>query len=172
MKLRIGFDKSYHINYYVKNKLKHKADMMMKKPVEVMLRGGQFKQFTQHGLSEIRKKYELKKIELEVICCLRHSGEEDTVVGIHEYLNANRGHISQTVFSLCERGLITAQQDKKDRRYVHYRLTARGEKIATEADVVWKQIRKEMFAGISEEDLDIFNRVLRKVTENIKAKSK
>ena len=86
----------------------------MKKPVEVMLRGGQFKQYTEQSLSEMRKKYELKRIELEVICCLARCGEDDTVVSIHEYLNANRGHISQTVFSLCEKGLITAEQDKKE----------------------------------------------------------
>ena len=144
----------------------------MKKPVEVMLRGGQFKQYTEQSLSELRKKYELKRIELEVICCLARCGEDDTVVSIHEYLNANRGHISQTVFSLCEKGLITAEQDKKDRRYVHYSLTYEGKKIAVEADVVWKRVREEMFAGISDEELEVFKRVLLKVNENIKAKSK
>ena len=131
----------------------------MKKPVEVMLRGGQFKQFTEQGLSAMRKQYDLKRIELEVICCLAHCGEEDTVVSIHEYLSANRGHISQTVFSLCERGLITAEQDKKDRRYVHYSLTHEGKKIAAEADDVWRMIREEMFAGISDEELGVFKRV-------------
>ena len=149
-----------------------KVAKQMKKPVEVMLRGGQFKQYTEQSLSEMRKKYELKRIELEVICCLARCGEDDTVVSIHEYLNANRGHISQTVFSLCEKGLITAEQDKKDRRYVHYSLTHDGKKIAAEADDVWKRIREEMFAGISDEEMEIFNRVLLKVNENIKAKSK
>lgn len=144
----------------------------MKKPVEVMLRGGQFKQFTEQGLSAMRKKYDLKRIELEVICCLAHCGEEDTVVSIHEYLSANRGHISQTVFSLCERGLITAEQDKKDRRYVHYSLTHEGKKVAAEALDVWRIIREEMFAGVSHEELEVFKRVLLKVNENIKAKSK
>lgn len=144
----------------------------MKKPVEVMLRGGLFKQFTEQGLSEMRKKYDLKRIELEVICCLAHCGEEDTVVSIHEYLNANRGHISQTVFSLCERGLITAEQDKRDRRYVHYSLTHEGKRVAAETDEVWRRIREEMFAGISKADLEVFNRVLLKVNQNIQAKSK
>lgn len=142
----------------------------MKKPVEIMLRGGQLKQFTEQRLSELRKTYDLKRIELEVICCLAHCGEEDTVVSIHEYLNANRGHISQTVFRLCERGLITAEQDKKDRRYVHYSLTHEGKKIAAKTDAVWVRIRKDMFSGISEEDMAVFQRVLMKVSENIKVK--
>ena len=36
-----------------------KVAKQMKKPVEVMLRGGQFKQYTEQSLSELRKKYEL-----------------------------------------------------------------------------------------------------------------
>ena len=79
----------------------------MKRPVEVILRGGQFKQLTEQELTELRKKYDLKRIELEVIYFLSICGDEDTVVSIHDYLNANRGHISQTVFRLCQRGYVS-----------------------------------------------------------------
>ena len=99
-------------------------------------------------------------------------GDEDTVVSIHDYLNANRGHISQTVFRLCQRGYVTAQQDQKDRRYTHYRLTVEGMNIAAQIKLVWNRIIDEMFEGISDEDIETFKKVSLKVSQNIKEKLK
>lgn len=140
----------------------------MKKSVEALLRGGQFKQFTEQELTDLRKTYNLKRIDLEVIYFLSICGEEDTVAGIHEYLSANRGHISQSVFRLCECGYVTSQQDKHDRRYTHYILTAQGRAIADKMNMVWDKIRREMYAGISDEEIEVFKRVSLKISQNIK----
>lgn len=142
----------------------------MEKPVEVILRGGQFKQYTEQELSGLRKKYNLKRIELEVIQFLSICGEHDTVASIHEYLNANKGHISQTVFTLCKRGYVTSEQDKKDRRYTHYSLTREGKEIAGEMKLVWEKVHSDMYEGVSEEELECFKRVSQKICENINRK--
>lgn len=142
-------------------------DSDMEKPVEVILRGGQFKQFTEQGLTGLRKKHDLKRIELEVIYFLSICGEYDTVASIHDYLSANKGHVSQTVFRLCERGFLVSKQDEKDRRYVHYKLTQEGKKIAEEMHVVWEKLRMEMFEGISLEDIEAFKRVSQRISANI-----
>lgn len=142
----------------------------MEKPVEVILRGGQFKQFTEQELAALRKKYNLKRMELEVVYFLSICGACDTAAYIQEYLSANKGHISQTVYHLCERGYITAEQDKKDRRYVHYTLTQEGKKLAAEIADVWQKIHTEMYEGVSEEDLACFKRVSMMIGENINKK--
>ncbi|MDY5021789.1 MAG: winged helix DNA-binding protein [Blautia sp.] len=139
----------------------------MEKPVEAIMRGGQFKQFSEQEMSELRKKYDLKRLELEVVYFLSICGGENTVVSIHAYLNANKGHISQTLFSLCEKGLVTSEQDKKDRRYIHYRLTSEGELIADQMKMVWDRLKGKMFEGISREEIEVFKRVSRKICENI-----
>ena len=94
------------------------------------------------------------------------------MVSIHDYLNANRGHISQTVFTLCERGYVTSAQDLKDRRYTHYSLTEEGKNIAAQTKLVWDRIISDMFEGISEEDIETFKRVSVKVSQNINNKLK
>lgn len=139
----------------------------MERPVELFLRGGQLKQFTEQELSNLRKKYDLKRIDLEVLYFLSICGNCDTVANIHEYLSANKGHVSQTVFRLCERGYVISEQDKKDRRYVHYQLTKEGELLAKEISAVWDKIRMEMFEGISAEDLENFKRISGQIGENI-----
>ncbi len=142
----------------------------MEKPVEVIMRGGQFKQYTEQELADLRKKYDLKRIELEVIYFLSICGENDTVASIHEYLNANKGHISQAVFTLLERGYVTSEQDKKDRRYTHYSLTEYGKEIAYEMKKVWEKVHSDMYEGVSEEELECFKRVSKKICENINKK--
>lgn len=142
----------------------------MEKPVEVILRGGQFKQYTQQELAGLREKYDLKRIELEVLYFLSICGENDTVASIHEYFNANKGHISQALFTLCKRGYVTSERDRKDRRYTHYSLTAEGKMIAGEMKKVWDKVHSDMFAGVSEEELECFQRVSRRMCENINRK--
>lgn len=139
----------------------------MKKPVEIILRGGQFKQYTQQELAGLREKYDLKRIELEVVYFLSICGENNTVASMHEYFDANKGHLSQALFTLGKRKLVTAERDKKDRRYTHYHLTEEGIMIAGELKKVWEKIHQELFAGISEEEMACFQRVSRKVYENI-----
>ena len=139
----------------------------MERPVEIILRGGQFKQFTEQELAQLRKKYDLKRIELEVMHFLSICGDCDTIAYIHEYMNANKGHISQTMFSLCEKGYVKSEQDKNDRRYIHYSLTENGMKLAEEIACVWKKIREEMFEGVSEEEIECFKRISQRIGENI-----
>ena len=139
----------------------------MEKPVEVILRGGQFKQYTQQELAGLRLKYDLKRMELEVLYFLSICGENNTVACMHEYFNANKGHLSQALFALGKRRLVTAEQDKRDRRYTHYHLTAEGTAIAGELRKVWEKVHEDLFAGVSEEEMACFQRVSRKVYENI-----
>lgn len=144
-----------------------RTNVEMEKTVEVILRGGRFKQYTQQELARLREKYDLKRIELEVIYFLSICGENNTVACMHEYFNANKGHISQALFTLGKRKFVTAEQDKKDRRYTHYHLTAEGFVIAGELKKVWEKVHRDLFTGVTAEEMACFQRVSQKVYENI-----
>ncbi|MCU7851432.1 MAG: MarR family winged helix-turn-helix transcriptional regulator [Candidatus Thiodiazotropha sp. (ex Monitilora ramsayi)] len=72
----------------------------------------------------------LLPVQLEVLHylyqCNRYS---DTVQGVSEYLGQTKGTVSQTLKVLDSRGLLRKQPDTKDRRLVHLRITAKGEKL-------------------------------------------
>ena len=68
--------------------------------LELMLSGSQFKKLLDEQVAEIRKKYNMKKAELDIIYFLAKNGEQNTSTDIHNYLMMNKGHISQAVESL------------------------------------------------------------------------
>ncbi|MCD8145444.1 MAG: winged helix DNA-binding protein [Oscillospiraceae bacterium] len=134
---------------------------------EINLRGGKFKRLMERELSDLRKEYGLKRIEMEVLYLLDSGAGNDTVAQIADFLNANRGHISQTAESLCEKGCLVSIQDQKDRRYVHFILTDRGRAVCVPIREQWRALMQELFAGLTEEELETYRRISTKIRQNM-----
>lgn len=139
----------------------------MEKQVEVILRGSQFKQLLESQFSDIRKEYDLKRIEIEVLYFLSECGEKNTCTDIYQYLQANKGHVSRAVDSLCKKNYLVAIPDKEDRRYIHYMLTDTASEIINNISAGWKRMNREIFIGVSEEELRIFQKVAKKIGKNM-----
>ncbi|MDY4692453.1 MAG: MarR family transcriptional regulator, partial [Blautia sp.] len=67
--------------------------------IESILQGGQFKKLLDEQSAELRRKYDLKKAELEILYFLSRCNGHNTSTDIHYQLTMNRGHISQAVDS-------------------------------------------------------------------------
>ncbi len=139
----------------------------MQEYVEAILRGGQFKRIIENALMDIRERTGLKRVEVEIIRFLHFSGEKNTMKEICTYLQMNKGHISIAIDGLCKKKLITARQDDKDRRFVHYFLTNEANMIAEDIDKEWNLMMKKLVKGISYEDLENFKRVAKMIGNNI-----
>lgn len=135
--------------------------------IEAILQGGPFKKLLEEQITELRKKYDMKKAELEILYFLSHCGEYNTSTDIHHQLMMNRGHISQAVDSLCRRSYIIAIPDKNDRRYVHYEVLDSAQGIIAEITKVREEMNKKIFDGISEEEMKVFYEVSAKIRKNI-----
>lgn len=140
---------------------------MVQKPLEVVLKGGEFRKYSDSKFSLLRKHYGMKRAEFEVIYYLSICREEDSLVNISEFLNANKGHISSTVYGLIEKGYISSAQDKNDRRYMHFTLTDKGREAAADIEKVWKDIKNELYCGLTDEEIDSFKKAFRKICKNI-----
>lgn len=139
----------------------------MDKQTEIILRGGHFKQLMEQHYAEMKTKYQLKRIELEILFFLSKCGEKDTSTNIREYLKENKGHISQAIDTLCKKDYLIAEHDKKDRRYIHYSLTDKATNVIESMTDTWKQLHQEIFEGISQEELQLFQEVANKIARNI-----
>ena len=139
-------------------------DMQM----ESIVQGGQFKKLLSEQSMELRRKYDLKKAELEILYFLSKSGSHNTSTDIHHQLLMNRGHISQAIDSLCRRKFIVAIPDREDRRYVHYELLDSAREIADEMAGRREEINRQIFDGISEEERKVFWSVSSRINENMK----
>ncbi len=140
---------------------------IMEKPVEALLRGGQFKRLMEREMSNVRKQYQLKRIEIEVLYFLSKCGEYNTLLDIARYLNANKGHISQTVDSLSQKGYITVHRDENDRRYVHYGLTEGAMPMIESINTAWAKLTRELFEGITPEEMEALKQISKKLRQNM-----
>ena len=135
--------------------------------METILQGGPFKKLLEEQIIDLRRKYNMKKAELEILYFLSRCGKQNTSTDIHHQLMMNRGHISQAVDSLCKRNYIIAVTDEKDRRYVHYVLQDSAKEIIAEMTRVREDINNRIWEGISEEEMKIFREVSSKIRKNI-----
>ena len=135
--------------------------------IESFLHGGKFKRLQEDRIIELRRKYNMKKAELEVLYFLSRCGTHNTSTDIRYQLMMNKGHISQAVNSLCEKQLLTAEPDQNDRRYVHYKVSESAKEIIAEMTKNREKMNQQILEGISEEELNIFKEVAEKIVRNI-----
>ena len=135
--------------------------------IESILKGGKFRKLMEEQIGEIRKKYDMKKAELEILYFLSRCYGHNTSTDIHDQLLMNRGHISQAVDRLCKRKFISAIPDERDRRYVHYILLDSAREIVRELSTQYEELNCKILDGISEEELEIFQRVAAKIRNNM-----
>ena len=135
--------------------------------MESILQGGQFKKLLEEQSLELRRKYDLKKAELDILYFLSHCGAYNTSTDIHHQLLMNRGHISQAVESLIKRNYIVAIPDQNDRRYVHYELLDSAGEMIHEMTKMREETNALILEGIPEEELQVFQAVSEKIKANI-----
>ena len=139
----------------------------METQIEAMLRGAQFKQLMENYVKNLRERYGLKRMEIEVLYYLRHCGEKNTAKDITLSLHMNKGHISQTTESLVEKSYITGTRDTRDYRIVHYTLTEDADRVTEEIDEAISRLYGMLFEGIPKEDMDALSRIAARMTLNI-----
>jgi MarR family transcriptional regulator, negative regulator of the multidrug operon emrRAB len=72
----------------------------------------------------------LLPIHVQVLSYLARANRySDLPIAIAEYFGITRGTVSQTLTVLERKGLLQRAPDARDRRRVHFRLTAAGEKV-------------------------------------------
>ncbi|MGN0317933.1 MAG: MarR family winged helix-turn-helix transcriptional regulator [Lachnospira sp.] len=140
---------------------------MIQKPLEEVLKGAEFRKYSDSKFELLRKYYDMKRAEFEVIYYLSICRDANSLVNISDFLNANKGHISTTVYGLIEKGYINSVHDKNDRRYMHFSLTDKGKEVAADIENVWKNIKNELYYGLTDEEIDSFKKVFLKISNNI-----
>ena len=139
----------------------------MEDRIEALLRGSQYKQLREYEFSEIRKYYDLKRIEIEILYVLSKADEHNTSADICRSLRANKGHISQAVDRLCKKNYLTAVQDTSDRRYVHYCISDEAMEIVKKVTEKWEELNRELFAGVTPQELETLKNVAGKIGKNM-----
>ncbi|MBQ2853972.1 MAG: winged helix-turn-helix transcriptional regulator [Oscillospiraceae bacterium] len=118
-------------------------------------------------LEPVSRKWELTRSELDVMLFLHNNPGYSRATDIVSHRGMTKSHVSMSVSSLVERGLLLRQFSPDDRRTVHLILTEQGHLIAEEARILQQQFFEVIYTDVSREEMAVLRKVTLKVCENI-----
>lgn len=117
---------------------------------------------------EIRKKYNLTMNEILVLVQLIRAEDKNTAKDIVDEIMITKSHISKSVKSLDEKNIIKRTQDYEDKKIIHLQIVDKNSELIKEISEKNKEINKKIVEGLSNEELQILDKVLIRIKENIK----
>ncbi len=117
-------------------------------------------------LKTVCEQYQLTLIEGIIISFLHNNPGKDTAADIVELRMLSKGNVSQAVESLIQKSYLRREQDTQDRRKIHLYLLPEAQSITEAVERMGEQFQQEMFAGITEEELEQLERINKKIREN------
>ena len=84
-----------------------------------------------------------------------------------EMLNITPAAVAVTLKKMEKMGLVQRMVSEQDNRYNQVVLTDKGKKIVKESRKIFQYVDEKMFAGFSEEELEVFEEYLNRIKENL-----
>jgi DNA-binding MarR family transcriptional regulator len=81
-------------------------------------------------------------------------------------LGRDKGMITRFINRLEQSGLLARDINQRDRRLADLKPTAKGKRVARELAAVFYQVRRELFVGISESDVQRLSNMLARLHKN------
>lgn len=133
----------------------------------MMINLNKFRKLNERKLENVMKKYDLRKIDMDIIICLATYKDMRTAKDIASMEMFTKGHISQSIKRLKERGYITVSQDEKDMRMQNLEVSENAKSIIHEVCAIKDALEKSVFDGVTEEEIETMKEVFRKICTNI-----
>ena len=134
--------------------------------LDIILRGRKIKRISDIAFGELRRKYGLKQLEVEILIYLSRNPGASASTFIKE-MGLNKGQVSVAMDNLSSGGFITLKRDNKDHRYSHASITEKTLPVLEEAEKIKVLYEKMIFSGISPEDAFSFWNVSKKMMANL-----
>ena len=118
-------------------------------------------------LDPICQEWKLTRNELDVMLFLHNNPEFDRAADIVSRRGLAKSHVSLSVASLEEKGLLLRRFSEQDRRTAHLELTEQGRLIASRAREKQAQYFSALYRGISPEEFEIWKNIMVKIRNNL-----
>lgn len=133
----------------------------------MMINLNKFRKLNERKLENVMKKFDLRKIDMDIIICLATYKDMRTAKDIASMEMFTKGHISQSIKRLKERGYITVSQDENDMRMQNLQVSERTKSIIEEISAIKDELEKSVFDGVTEKEIETMKEVFKKICSNI-----
>jgi MarR family transcriptional regulator, repressor for mepA len=135
--------------------------------VDIRITSNLVKNYVDKTLQE-KLKESLTGIEGMILGYIFHNqGSEITAKAVMENGRAAKATVSQSLSGLVKKGYIVMTPSKEDKRKKVIALTDKGMAVEAEFKEIFKDISAKVEKGISQEEIQNFRQVLKKMRDNI-----
>lgn len=142
---------------------------MLDEKLEVALKGEEFKRMLGNRFTDIKQKYGLKTVDIEILIYLSHCQGENTPSDIFRRIRINKGHISQGIDDLIHKEYITPIPDTQDRRVIHYVVNDSAKEVLEDIIPIKRDLEEKILYGLSSEEIMIYKEITHKILKNMEA---
>ena len=118
-------------------------------------------------LEPVCKKWDLNRSELDVLLFLYNNPAFDRAADVVTHRGMAKSHVSMSVVSLEQRGLLERRFSETDRRTVHLKLTDTGRQIAQEGKELQDAFFFWLYQDLTEEELLMWEKINIKIRSNV-----
>ena len=118
-------------------------------------------------LEPLCRRWGLTRSEMDILLYLANNPGFDRAADIVTKRGIAKSHVSMSVADLEERKLLVCRADPRDRRSVRLTLTDGAWEIAREGQAAQRAFFDRIFAGLSPEELALWQAIVGRVCENI-----
>lgn len=113
------------------------------------------------------EKYGLTHMEFTVLMFLANNPQFDTASDVVKYRHLTKSHVSMSVRTLEDKGLLKGSYHKPNRRTIHLTVLPCADAIVADGREAQRSFVKIMFSDFSESEYDQFVSFLHRIDENI-----
>ena len=116
----------------------------------------------------VREKYGLSYMEFMVLLFIANNSEYKKASDIVEILGIAKSHVSETLNTLEEKGLVERKRDTQDKRSSILEVMERAKDIIEEGRRAQKEYHDLVFGSLSDDELKELGRLQKIIENNIK----
>lgn len=137
--------------------------------IEGFMSGQKFRKLYEKKCEPLELKYDLRKIELDILIFLERYTGCDTAKDIVTIKCLSKAHVSKAVENLTNKRYLMPLADQEDRRCVHLLLTEEARPVLEELRELHRSLIDIVFTGLTEEERAILKKIAGKISGNIDA---
>ena len=140
----------------------------MNNTTEVLMATSMFGKLYTKKILEVASKYNMNKVEVDILLFLNNNPQYDTAKDIVEVRGIAKSYVSKSIDKLVEKKLLSLNVDKKDRRIIHLKVESSANTVIKEALEAQKKYVDTIYNGISKEEEEVLKEIVNKMLSNIK----
>lgn len=121
-----------------------------------------------HAMKPLAVKYKISPSMIAILMFLGNNPQCKHSKDIVEFRGIKANLVSMSLEKMEKEGYVTLQINPKDRREKTIQLTDRAMMIFLEGKQLQSEFFRKIFKGVSEEEIDVFMKVVRQIDENTK----